>query len=62
MNRKRKPPAGAKPRSCPDCHQVLGLMTEKQWQVNRLIHNQNSVKHLRAENTERHSLGEPPNR
>lgn len=59
MDRRRKPAAGAKPRSCPVCHQVFGPMTEKLWEVNRRIHDENSVRHLRAKKNRAAYLGVP---
>lgn len=47
MTRKKKVPAAAKPRECPECHKAFRSMTDAQWRWNLMAHRTTSLDHKR---------------
>jgi hypothetical protein len=45
---KKQRPAGATIRTCPVCGKQFKPMTEAQWRINYIIHEQNSIRHKSA--------------
>lgn len=52
MRRKRRIPAGAKPRECPECHETFRPMTDALWRWNLMAHRGMSLRHKRKTGAE----------